>query len=69
MTDNKQKAIEWAKDQIANKTLVGPIKLNEWEIIQEPIKFLESHIARLESGSLRDQYMCYIRLKTLKSKI
>lgn len=69
MNDNKQKAIDWAMEQIANNKLVGPIKLNEWEIIHEPIKFLESHIARLQSGSPKDQYMCYIRLKTLKSKI
>jgi hypothetical protein len=66
---NKDKALQWANEQLQKNELIGPIKLNAWERIEDPMLFLKTCVSRLQSGSPQDQWMVYIRLRTLKTSL
>lgn len=66
---NKDLALQWAKLQIEKNELVYQVKINDWEIIDHPILFLQTNISRMQEGSIREQRLAYDRIRRLKQKI
>lgn len=66
--DYRQQAIEWASKQI-QEGIIGPIKINAFEIIEHPALYLETNIQRIQHASIREQRLAYERIRNLKQKI
>jgi hypothetical protein len=67
MSINRQKAIEWAKEKIADPNFSQePVQITAWERIDNPKLFLETCISRLEHGSEREKRPVYNRVRNLK---
>jgi hypothetical protein len=69
MPTYREQAVLWAKEQLKNGSLIAPIKINAWEIIDDPILYLESNIELLEEGTPLVQRMAYLRIRNLKQKL
>ncbi len=64
---NRQKAIDWAMEKIADPNFTeDPIRINAWEIIHNPKLFLETCVARLIHGSEIEKRAVYNRVRNLK---
>ena len=67
MSINRQKAIDWAMEKIADPNFTeDPIRINAWEIIHNPKLFLETCVARLIHGSEIEKRAVYNRVRNLK---
>jgi hypothetical protein len=67
MNINRQKAIDWAMEKIADPNFTeDPIRINAWEIIHNPKLFLETCVARLIHGSEIEKRAVYNRVRNLK---
>lgn len=67
MSINRQKAIDWAMEKIADPNFAeDPIRINAWEIIHNPKLFLETCVARLIHGSEIEKRAVYNRVRNLK---
>jgi hypothetical protein len=68
MNINRQKAIDWANERIADPNFSEqPIRVNAWELIENPKMFLETCVARLTHGSEREKRVVYNRVRNLKT--
>ena len=67
MNINRQKAIDWANERIADPDFTEqPIRVNAWETIHNPKLFLETCVARLTYGSEREKIVVYNRVRNFK---
>lgn len=67
MNINRQKAIDWANERIADPNFTQePIRVNAWELITNPKLFLETCVARLTYGSEREKRVVYNRVRNFK---
>ncbi len=67
MSINRQKAIDWANEKIADPNFSeDPIRVNAWELIHNPKLFLETCVARLTHGSEMEKRAVYNRVRNLK---
>jgi hypothetical protein len=67
MNINRQKAIDWANEKIADPDFTEqPIKVNAWETIHNPKLFLETCVARLMHGSEMEKRVVYNRVRNFK---
>jgi hypothetical protein len=64
----RDQAIEWANKQI-EAGIAGPIKINAWEVINDPVLYLETNVQRIQYASHREQRLAYERIRNLKQKI
>lgn len=64
----RDQAIEWANKQI-EAGIAGPIKINAWEVIDNPVLYLETNVQRIQYASHREQRLAYERIRNLKQKI
>lgn len=66
---NRDKAEQWAKQAIESGAVNKPIRINAWEVIENPILFLETNIQRMKHASVTEQRLAYNRIRTLKQNI
>lgn len=67
MNINRQKAIDWANEKIADPDFTEQsIKVNAWETIHNPKLFLETCVARLMHGSEMEKRVVYNRVRNFK---
>lgn len=65
---NREKAIQWANEKIADPNFSDqPIRINAWELIHNPKLFLETCVARLMYGSEMEKRVVYNRVRNLKT--
>jgi hypothetical protein len=64
----RDQAIEWANKQI-KAGIAGPIKINAWEVINDPVLYLQTNVQRIQFASHKEQRLAYDRIRTLKQKI
>jgi hypothetical protein len=65
---NREKAINWANERIADPNFSEqPIRVNAWELIENPKMFLETCLARLTHGSEMEKRVVYNRVRNLKT--
>lgn len=64
----RDQAIEWANKQI-EAGIAGPIKINAWEVINDPVLYLQTNVQRIQFASHKEQRLAYDRIRTLKQKI
>ena len=64
----RDQAIEWANKQI-EAGIVGPIKINAWETITDPVLYLQTNVQRIQYASYKEQRIAYNRIRTLKQNI
>lgn len=65
----REQAINWAKEQIKNNTLIEPIRINKWETIEHPLLFLSTNVERLKHAAPIEQRLAYQRIRNLKQKL
>lgn len=67
MNINREKAIQWANEKIADPNFTDqPIRVNAWELIHNPKLFLETCVARLMHGSEIEKRVVYNRVRNFK---
>lgn len=66
---NREKALQWAKQAIESGAINKPVRINAWEVIENPILFLETNISRLQHASISEQRIAYNRIRSLKQNI
>jgi hypothetical protein len=64
----RDQAIEWANKQI-EAGIAGPIKINAWEVINDPVLYLQTNVQRIQFASHREQRLAYDRIRAFKQKI
>ena len=64
----RDQAIEWANKQI-EAGIAGPIKINAWESITDPVLYLQTNVQRIQFASHREQRLAYDRIRTLKQNM
>jgi hypothetical protein len=64
----RDQAIEWANKQI-EAGIAGPIKINAWETIEDPVLYLQTNVQRIQYASYKEQRIAYNRIRTLKQNI
>lgn len=64
----RNQAIEWANKQI-EAGIKGPIKINAWEVIDNPALYLETNVQRIQFASYKEQRIAYERIRNLKQKM
>lgn len=66
---NRDKAIQWANEIIESGQLLKPVRINAWEVIEDPILFLKTNISRIENASATEQRLAYNRIRSLKQNL
>lgn len=66
---NREKAIQWAEQMIAQGAIKKPVRFNAWEVIENPILFLQTNIQRIKHASPKEQQLAYNRIRNLKHNL
>lgn len=66
---NREKAIQWAEQMIAKDAIQKPVRINAWEVIEDPILFLQTNIQRINHASYAEQRIAYNRIRSLKHNL
>ncbi len=66
---NREKAIQWAEQMIAQDAIQKPVRINAWEVIEDPILFLQTNIQRINHASYSEQRIAYNRIRSLKHNL
>lgn len=66
---NREKAIQWAEQIISKGAIQKPVRINAWEVIEDPILFLQTNLQRIKNASQREQQLAYNRIRNLKQNI
>lgn len=67
--NNREKAIQWAEKMIEQDAIQKPVRINAWEVIEDPKLFLEVNILRIKNASQIEQRIAYNRIRSLKQNL